>query len=143
MKKYRELLMYLIFGGLTTLVSLSTYFFCTAFILDAEDMIQLQIANIVSWIVSVTFAYLTNKKYVFQSRNPVGKEVGKFYFSRLGTLFIDMVFMYLFVTIIACNDAIVKVVIQVFVIVINYLLSKFLVFKEEKTDENIGCSTML
>ena len=120
--------MYLIFGGLTMLVSLSTYFFCTVFILDASDMIQLQIANIVSWIVSVTFAYLTNKKYVFQSHSKMGKEVGKFYLSRLSTLFIDMMLMYLFVTILAFNDAVVKVVVQFVVIVANYLLSKFLVF---------------
>ena len=137
MKNYREILMYLIFGGLTTLVSLSTYFFCTAFILDAKDMIQLQIANIVSWIVSVAFAYLTNKRYVFQSNNTTGKEVGKFYLSRVSTLFMDMILMYLFVTILAFSDAIVKVVVQFVVIVSNYLLSKFLVFKEEKTDKNI------
>lgn len=130
MKDYRELLMYLIFGGLTTLVSLSTYFFCTAFILDVSDMIELQIANIVSWIVSVTFAYLTNKKYVFQSDNTMGKEAGKFYLSRLSTLFIDIILMYLFVTILAFNDGIVKVVIQFIVIVANYLLSKFLVFNQ-------------
>ena len=128
MKNYREVFMYLIFGGLTTLVSLSTYFFCTAFILDVSDMIQLQIANIVSWMVSVTFAYLTNKRYVFQSNNTTRKEVGKFYLSRLSTLFMDMILMYLFVTILAFNDVIIKVIVQFVVIVANYLLSKFLVF---------------
>lgn len=143
MKKYREIVMYLIFGGLTTVVSLATYFVCTAFVLDAEHAVQLQIANMISWLVSVTFAYLTNKKYVFQSHNTMSKEAGKFYLSRLSTLVIDMALMYLLVTMLDIDDAMAKIAVQIIVIVINYLLGKFLVFKEEKTNENISCNTML
>ena len=135
--------MYLIFGGLTTVVSLATYLVCTAFVLDAEHAVQLQIANMISWFVSVTFAYLTNKKYVFQSNNTISKEAGKFYLSRLSTLVIDMALMYLLVTMLDIDDAMAKIAVQIIVIVINYLLGKFLVFKEEKTNENISCNTML
>lgn len=130
--KNREIVMYLVFGVLTTVVSIFTYFVCTALFLDAENAAQLQIANVMAWIVSVTFAYITNKKFVFHSRNSVGREIQSFYVSRLGTLAIDMLLMYLLVTYMGINDIMAKVFIQVVVIVSNYILGKFLVFKEGK-----------
>ena len=128
----REIIMYLIFGVLTTTVSLFTYFLCTTLFFDAEHAIQLQAANVIAWIVSVTFAYVTNKIFVFRSQKPVGKEIISFYVSRVGTLVIDMVLMYLLVTVAGISDILVKVFVQIVVIVSNYVLGKFLVFKEEK-----------
>ncbi|MBQ8802872.1 MAG: YfhO family protein [Tyzzerella sp.] len=132
MRKNREIVMYLIFGILTTVVSLFSYFLCTTLILDADNAIQLQVANVISWMISVTFAYVTNKIFVFQSQNSVGKEIGKFYASRLGTLLIDMALMYLLVTLAGISDIPVKIVVQAIVIVSNYVLGKFLVFGEGK-----------
>ena len=124
--------MYLIFGVLTTVVSLLTYFLCTTLVLDADNALQLQAANVISWIVSVTFAYVTNKIFVFHSQNAVARELRKFYLSRFGTLLIDMALMYILVTAAEINDMTSKIVVQVIVIVSNYILGKFLVFREEK-----------
>ena len=105
-QRYRELITYLVFGVLTTLVSLATYFVCTRFFLDATNAMELQLANVFSWIISVLFAYVTNRKYVFQSRGKVGQEMAKFYLSRVGTLGMDMFLMYLLVTVGSIQDGI-------------------------------------
>ena len=68
-KKYEELINYLIIGILTTVVSLATYYLLTLTILDANNKVYLQIANIISWLASVTFAYFTNRKFVFKVKN--------------------------------------------------------------------------
>lgn len=129
MGRYRELISYLIVGGLTTVVSLGTYYGCTLTVLDAAVPLQLQAANVLSWIAAVTFAYFTNRKYVFESRNQhMLKEAGAFYASRLSTLLMDMVLMFLMVTILGWDDKIVKLIVQVVVTVANYVISKFFVF---------------
>lgn len=130
-KKHREVILYLVFGVLTTLVSLVTYFLCTKLFLDATNPIQLQIANVIAWIVSVLFAYVTNRKYVFQSHSTIGREMAKFYLSRVGTLAIDMLLMYVLVTVSGFGDGIAKIIVQVIVIVANYVFGKLLVFKGE------------
>ena len=65
--KYKEIINYLIFGVLTTVVSLATYYICVYTFLNPDNSLQLQVANIVSWIAGVTFAYITNRKFVFES----------------------------------------------------------------------------
>ena len=133
-KKYKEIINYLIVGGLTTLVSLVVYYLLVFTILNPENSIELQIANIVSWIVSVIFAYFTNRKYVFESKNSNKiKEATKFTTSRISTLLLDMLIMYLGVSLLRFNDKIIKLISQVLVIVGNYILSKLFVFK--KTDK--------
>ena len=130
MGRYRELISYLIVGGLTTVVSLGTYYGCTLTVLDAAVPLQLQAANVLSWIAAVTFAYFTNRKYVFESRNQnMLKEAGAFYASRLSTLLMDMGLMFLMVTILRWDDKIAKLIVQVVVTVANYVISKFFVFK--------------
>ena len=131
--KYKEIINYLIVGVLTTLISLVVYYICVCTFLNPEDKIQLQIANILSWIAGVTFAYFTNRKYVFESKeiNKV-KEAGKFVLSRVLTLLMDMIIMYLGVTVLHLNDKIFKLISQVVVIVSNYVFSKLFVFKKNK-----------
>ena len=132
-RKYEEIINYLIIGGLTTVVSLITYYSLVYTILNANNAIQLQIANVLSWIVSVTFAYFTNRKFVFKSNNENKlQEARDFFASRILTLLIDMFLMFVFVTLLSFNDRIIKVIVQVVVIVINYILSKFIVFKKDK-----------
>ena len=133
LKKYEEVIRYLIVGVLTTVVSLVVYYFCTFTFLNPENGIQLQIANIISWIISVAFAYITNRKFVFKSDSKnIGKEIVSFTSSRLITLLMDMVIMYLFVTILHGNDKLFKLVSQVVVIISNYIFSKLFVFKKDK-----------
>ena len=131
--KYKELINYLIFGVLTTIVSLAVYYISTFTFLNAENSIQLQIANILSWIAGVTFAYFTNRKFVFESKNENKlKEATKFVSSRITTLVLDMFVMWLGVTILHFNDKLLKIISQFLVIIGNYILSKLIVFKKEK-----------
>lgn len=135
-KKYEELINYLIIGILTTVVSLATYYLLTLTILDANNKVYLQIANIISWLASVTFAYFTNRKFVFKVKNKSNiKECLNFYISRISTLLIDMIIMYIFVSILKFDNKIVKLVAQVVIIILNYILSKFIVFKSSKEVE--------
>ena len=132
LKKYEEIILYLLVGGLTTLVSLGTYYLLVITILDPKNAIELQIANIISWICSVTFAYFTNRKFVFKSKNKLSfKEAVSFYLARISTLVLDMLIMYVFSTLIGFNDKIIKLVVQFVVVILNYMLSKFVVFKRK------------
>ena len=131
--KYKELVNYLIVGVLTTVVSLAAYYGCVFTFLNPESAIELQIANILSWVAAVTFAYFTNRKFVFESKETnMAKEAAKFYASRLSTLAMDMVIMFVGVTWMGFSDKIMKLVVQVVVTIANYIISKFLVFKKEE-----------
>ena len=110
-EKYGEVIRYLIIGGLTTVVSLAVYYACVFTFLDAEDAVQLQVANVLSWIAAVTFAYFTNRAFVFRSHNKnVLKEAIAFNTSRVGPLLIDMSIMFLRVTVFGWNDQITHIV---------------------------------
>lgn len=131
-KKYEEIINYLIVGVLTTIVSLVTYFICTETFLDPTKKIELQIANIISWIFAVTFAYFTNRKYVFKSKNAnMLKEASSFVGSRIISLLMDMFTMFIIVSVLHLNDKIGKLVSQVIVTIANYILSKLFVFKKK------------
>ena len=130
--KYEEIINYLIVGGLTTIVSLGTYYLCVFTFLDPNNALQLQIANIISWICCVTFAYFANRIFVFKSNNKNKlKEAAGFYTSRIATLLMDMGIMFLLVTVFHGNDKISKLIVQVVVTILNYILSKIFVFKKK------------
>ena len=131
-KKYKEIINYLIFGFLTTVVSIVVYWICTKIGLNPKIPWQLQCANIISWILAVTFAYITNRKFVFESteKNKI-KEFIKFYVARLTTLFLDMFIMWLGVTVLKVDDIIVKIISNIIIIVSNYILSKLFVFNKK------------
>ena len=134
-KKYKEIINYLIFGVLTTIVSLAVYYGLTLTVLNPDKAVELQIANVVSWIAAVTFAYFTNRKWVFENKEKANlKEASKFYLSRVSTLLIDMALMFIFVTKMGVNDKIMKLVVQVVVTILNYIFSKFIVFREKKNE---------
>lgn len=125
--KYKEIIMYLIFGVLTTVVNIVVYYMMA-------DMLQVHymISNIVAWFLSVLFAYVTNRKYVFESKsNEIIKEMVSFFGARLATGVMDMAFMWIFVGLGLLPDFIAKVITNVFVIIANYILSKLVVFKGE------------
>lgn len=139
--EYVEIIRYLIIGVLTTLVSLGTYYALVSTFLNPEDSLQLQFANIISWIISVLFAYFTNRSYVFKVKDQkLFQEFIKFVASRIFTLLIDMLMMFIFVSLLHFDDKIIKIIIQVVVIVLNYLLSKFLVFIKPKNKPNNSTS---
>ena len=131
-EKYGEIVRYLIVGILTTVVSLGTYYGCVFTFLNPENALQLQLANVLSWIIAVTFAYVTSRIYVFQSKQEnILREMAAFYSSRLLTLFMDMAIMFIMVTLCRVNDKLAKLVVQVVVTVANYVFSKILVFRRE------------
>jgi len=129
--KYKEIYNYLIVGGLTTLVSLIVYYICVLTIFNPNNAIELQISNLFSWILSVLFAYFTNRVFVFKSKEKnLKKEATNFIGSRVLTLLLDMVVMFLLVTMLGFNDKLGKIISQIFVIVGNYIISKLFVFKK-------------
>lgn len=134
--KYKEIINYLIFGVLTTIVSLATKYLLLFTILDAKNGFELQIAVTVSWIVACTFAYITNRIWVFESKSKqILKEAIKFYMSRLVTLGLEMLIMFIFVTLLGLNSntwvIVWTIVAQVVIIIGNYILSKLVVFKNK------------
>lgn len=136
--KNKEIINYLIFGVLTTVVSLATKYLLLFTVLDAKNSIQLQIAVVVSWIAACLFAYITNRIWVFESKSKkIISEMVKFFSARLATLVMEMLIMFIFVTWLGLNSdmwvIIWTLVSQVLVIVANYILSKLLVFKKEKS----------
>ena len=128
-----EALRYLIAGGLTTLVCLAVYMLCVYTFLDPEIAWQLQAANVISWICAVSFAYVVNRHFVFRSTSSaLLKEAASFFTARIGTLVVEMGLMHLLVTVLGLNDKVMKVIVQVIVIVLNYVLSKLFVFGRRK-----------
>ena len=139
-KKYEEIINYLIIGVLTTIVNLAVKYALLFTVLNASDATQLQIAVVISWIVACLFAYITNRKIVFKSKSKkILKEFTAFISARLFTLVLEMLIMFVFVTLLKLNSnlwvVIWSIVAQVVVIVVNYILSKLVIFKKEKKDE--------
>lgn len=131
-RQYKEIINYLIVGVLTTVVSLGVYYACVLTFLDPENAIQLQVANIISWVAAVTFAYFTNRKFVFESKNPdILKEASAFVGARVATLLMDMLCMFIMVTCMGWSDKIAKLVVQFIVTVANYVFSKIFVFRKK------------
>lgn len=136
-KKYEEVIRYLIVGILTTIVNLIVKYLLLFTILDAKNAIELQIAVIISWIVAVIFAYITNRKFVFQSKNSnLLKEFTSFILARITTLFLEMFIMWFFVTLLKLNSSnwviIITIISQILVIIANYIFSKLFVFKIQR-----------
>lgn len=132
--KNPEVWNYIIVGLLTTVVSLATYFICTETFLDPNNSIELQIANVLSWVLAVAFAYFTNRIFVFKSHTKGKEQIGeatKFVGSRILSLFMDMFTMFIVVSVLHFNDKIGKIASQVIVTVANYFLSKLLVFNKK------------
>jgi putative flippase GtrA len=135
--KYKEVINYLIFGVLATILNLGVKYILLFTILDAAKPIQLQIAVIISWIVACLFAYFTNRIIVFKSESKkILKEVISFFTARLVTLGMEMFIMFIFITVLGLNSnlwvAIWSLVAQVVVIVSNYIFSKLIIFKKKE-----------
>lgn len=124
--KYQDIIIYFIVGCLSTFVNLLSYAFYRLFIPS-------YLINIVlSWLTSLVFAFFMNRKYVFKSKNnKIKQEFLSFTISRLLTLGMEILFMYLLVDLIQVNDLIAKVIVQFLVFLANYLFGKFIVFKKE------------
>ncbi len=136
-KKYEEIINYLVVGGLTTIVAIGSKLLLLATILDQTNGLELQIAEVISWFLAVTFAYVTNRIFVFKSKTSGSKcarEIFNFFKGRIVTQLIQMFIMWFFVTLLKLDSNVWVLVFtlacQVIQIVLNYVISKLLVFKK-------------
>ena len=126
--KYKDVILYLVFGVFTTVVNIVSYWVC-AHVFGMSVMAS----TVIAWALAVFFAYVTNRTMVFHSsateKGEILKEIGSFFACRLGTGVVDWVIMFVFVNVLHFNDMIVKIAANFIVIVLNYVLSKFVIFK--------------
>lgn len=126
--KYREVLTYLVFGVLTTVVNILSFYILRKF------GVEVYYSNIIAWILSVVFAFVTNKLFVFESKDKSKKESLKelfnFFGFRLLSLGIDTLALYLLLNVVNVGEMIAKIISNVVVIILNYIFSKLFVFKK-------------
>lgn len=125
-----ETISYLIFGILTTLINIASFN-----ILNVQLHWNWQISNMLAWLIAVIFAFITNKLFVFQSKSFTLKlflwELITFFGARLLSLGVDMLGMWILLDLWGVNSMIAKVLVNVLVIIINYVLSKLIIFKKK------------
>ena len=130
-RKHKEGMRYLVFGLLTTLLNLLIFTICCRII-----KIQVVISNIISWIIAVLFAYVTNKLYVFDSKviqkKELAREIISFFYARIVTLVIETIFLWITVIKLGLNEIIMKIIANIIVIILNFVFSKIFIFKKEK-----------
>lgn len=127
----KEIIRYFFVGVLTTFVSLMIFYILLYVFFDPNNVIHLQIVNIIAWIGSVTVSFFLNKIYVFKNISKVSIfQIIKFYGGRIVTLLAENVGLYLFVSTLEFDVYLVKTYLLCFLVVVNYIISKFLVFKK-------------
>lgn len=129
-EKYRKhIITYLVFGIITTLVSWGSFWIMRKYI----PMLNENIANIISIILAVIVAYVTNRKYVFSSTEKnIVKEFVAFCSGRAVAMIFETITFWLFATILGINEMLVKVGVSIIVVILNYIISKIFVFKNRK-----------
>ena len=129
-KKHKSFIAYGVFGVFTTIVNIVTYNFCYN-----NLGISNTLSNIAAWILAVTFAYLTNKVWVFDSKSwkweVLKREVVAFISCRLATGILDIVIMFVCVDILGLHALLLKIISNVLVIILNYIFSKLVIFKKK------------
>ncbi len=145
--KYKELIIYVIFGGLTTVVNLAVFALFSKLLGDEKYLIT----NVIAWFAAVVFAYITNKIWVFESKSWSGKvllkEIPSFFAARVFSFVIEEAGLFLFVDLLSFNEIslelfsfeiggelIAKGILAVVVVIVNYVLSKLVIFKKSKAD---------
>ena len=132
LQRYKSQLLYLFFGGCTTLVNIIVYGACAHL-----ANLSTTLSTVIAWVVSVLFAYLTNRTWVFESRarsaSDVLREMGYFFLCRLATGVLDLAIMYICVDRLGLPDMPVKVLSNVLVIILNYAASKLIVFSQKES----------
>ena len=127
--KYREVILYVFFGGLTTVISIASYALCVK-LLGMNELV----ANVISWVLAVLFAFFTNRKWVFdgtEGESSLWAQMASFFGGRVFTLLVEELILLVFVTWLRLDGVAVKTVAQVAVIVLNYFISKFWVFRKK------------
>lgn len=128
-KKYKELLLYLFFGGLTFFIGIGVYAWMNEYL-----GVNALIANIVSWIAGVTFSFYSTKRWVFRFATNGFRELFRqmcsFYAARAMTLILQEILLYIFITGLGCDSILIKICTEIINIILNYIVSKFVIFKK-------------
>ena len=126
---YYSILMYLVMGGITTFINIFVFW-----LFNSQFGLNYTIANIIAWFFSVLFAYVSNKFYVFESKNTslktLTKEVSSFFFFRILSLFMDLLVMFICISLLSFNPLLGKVLANIIVLIANYVFSKFFIFNK-------------
>ena len=147
LKKYKEPILYVLFGGFTTVVNLVVFYLMNK---AAGEELYL-VNNVVAWLAAVIFAYITNKLWVFESKSfnlkVILKEIPEFFAARIFSLGVEEGGLWLFVDVLGFDSfsfsvlgfevtgkLIAKLVLAVIVVILNYVFSKFIIFKKNKKD---------
>lgn len=129
-QKNKSVLLYLFFGALTTLVSIVSFALAGTIL-----KLNVHVANTISWILAVTFAFFTNRTWVFDGKvnSPTEffKQARDFYAGRLFTYFVEELILIIFVNLLKLNQNIVKIIAQFVILALNYIVSKFFVFRKK------------
>lgn len=132
--KYRMFILYCVFGGLTFLVDTGVFFLLGSALSLEESPVLLHTCSVFSTMTAITFAYITNRKYVFESKvtgaRNVLREMASFYAARIFTMIMAEVLMQITVVHMGLEPRLMKLLINVLVIALNYLFSRLWIFKE-------------
>lgn len=133
-KKYQEIIIYVIVGGLTTVVNFVVFYLCKITI-GTNTVLRMNISNFIAWVIAVLFAFVANKLYVFNSKSLektlVVKEFSGFVAARVFSLGAEVVIMNVGILMLMIPDMICKLFAQVVIVVMNYFFSKFIIFKKK------------
>ena len=129
--EHREGMRYLVFGALSTVINIVVFAICSKIINFSTTT-----SNIIAWIIAVLFAYITNKLWVFNSKNSGKKELLKeiisFYGARVVTLVLETAFLWIAIDKMGFNEILMKIISNIIVIILNYIFSKVFIFKKDK-----------
>lgn len=128
--KYKEGILYLFFGGITFFLALSV--FAGLYYVAGVDVL---IANGCSWVAGVTFSFFTTRTWVFQSMKKgltlLIRQIAEFLSARFATLLLQEILLFIFVAMMGLNSMVIKIITEVINIILNYLVSKFIIFKRK------------
>lgn len=131
LKKYKDLILYAVFGVLTTVVNIIVYW------VAAHPLgLGTTVSTVIAWVAAVLFAFVTNRKWVFHSEavsvKEISKEIVSFFACRIATGVVDWACMFVLVDLMHFNDVLIKALANVLVIILNYVASKLIVFRRKK-----------
>ena len=129
--KYRSIILYVVFGAMTTLVNMAAYWLC----FDVLGIPNVP-STVIAWVLAVSFAFVTNKLWVFDSKSWDGRtlrhEIPAFFGARLLTGLLDVGIMYVTVDVMGWNGMVWKLISNVIVIILNYIASELFIFRKDK-----------
>ena len=128
----RELIKYILTGGITTIIGWGVYYVVTEYLLDVNHPLELQLANVLSWCVGILFSFFANKRFVFLDPSPqIVKQLLGFFSVRIGAMLLENLELFILVSLCGFNDRFIKILVSFITVGVNYLTSKLVIFKKK------------